>query len=374
VIYDSRTLMRPSCGLPLAIRVGVLTILLGFFSGVAPRESHAQATSQLPKSWNDAVSKLADEFSAVVSPAPVTLSVNNISALDASNAGAIETAVREQLQRHSFSFAPENSATAQSVVRLHLSLSESADEYVWVIQILSDQSDGNAVPVIIVTAPKADFAHAGAAAQSISLEKRFVWKQAELFLDFAFLKDATSAELTLLVLGTNSLTTYKPVGSRWQFSHTSAIPEATPPSRDPQGTINLKEGKISLKGFECVGEPDLAGALQCKASTAGRRLGGPAVTIPGLPNSLGTTIPERCHDEYVSLFTAENDWTQSDSIRAYLAKGVPLPVFPAGNTLEFDGPVMALHTDPEGNSTRAVVHNLKTGEYEAYIATATCGN
>jgi hypothetical protein len=49
-------------------------------------------------------------------------------------------------------------------------------------------------------------------------------------------------------------------------------------------------------------------------------------------------------------------------------------VVPSGNTLEFDGPVMALQADPEGSSARAVVRNLKTGEYEAYIVTATCGN
>jgi len=42
--------------------------------------------------------------------------------------------------------------------------------------------------------------------------------------------------------------------------------------------------------------------------------------------------------------------------------------------LAFEGPVMALHSDPEGSSARAVVHNLKTGEYEAYIVAASCGN
>jgi len=366
--------MRPSRGLPLTIRVALYTILLGLFLSGPPRVSYAQATSQLPQAWNDAVNKLADKLSAAVSPGPATLSVNNISGLDASYASAIEAAVRAQLQRHSFSLVAENSAAAQSAIRLQLSLSESAAEYVWVLQILNDPSERAAFPVIIVAAPKADSADAGADQQTLSLEKRFVWKQADKILDFALLKDASTGELTLLVLGTTRLTTYKSVGSQWQLSRMSPTPQAMPPSRDPQATINLKERKISIKGFECDGDPDLAGVLQCKASTAARILRGPFVKIPGLPNSLGTTIAERCRGELVSLYTAENDWTQSDSIRAYLAKGVPLPVFPAGNTLEFDGPVMALHTDPEGSSTRAIVHNLKTGDYEAYIVTATCGN
>jgi hypothetical protein len=374
VIYDSRTLMRPSRGLPLAIRVALHTILVGLFWGVAPHVSYAQATSQLPKAWNDAVNKLADEVAADVSPAPATLSVNNISGLEASYASAIEAAVRAQLQRHSFSLVAENSAAAQSSIRLQLSLSESAAEYVWVLQILSDPGERPSFPVMIVAAPKADFAEARAEAQSLSLEKRFVWKQAERFLDFALLKDASSGELTLLVLGTNRLITYKPAGSQWQLSRTSPIPQVTPPSRDPQGTIDLKEGKITLKGVRCVGDPDLAGVVQCKESTAGRVLRSPVVDIPGLPNSVGVGIEEKCRGEIVSLFTAEGDWTQSDSIRGYLSKGIPLPEVPSGNAVEFDGPVTVLHSGPEDSSARAIVHNLKTGEYEAYIVTATCGN
>jgi hypothetical protein len=366
--------MLPSRELPLAIRVALHTILVGLFLGVASHVSYAQATSTLPKSWNDAVAKLADEVAAAISPTAVTLDVENISSLDVSSAGAIEAAVRMQLQRHSFSLAPENSAAAQSVVRLQLSLSESAAQYVWVVQILDDQSDGAAPSVIIVAAPKADYVDAAAEARSLSLEKRFVWKQSERFLDFALSKDATSGELALLVLGTNRLTTYKPVGPQWQLSRASPIPQAKPPSRDLQGTINLKEEKISLKGFECIGVPDLAGVLQCKASTPARILRGPVVNIPELPNSVGAGIAEKCRGEFVFLFTAEGDWTQSDSIRGYLTKGIPLPFAASGSPIEFDGPVMSLQAEPDTSAARAVVHNLKTGDYEAYIVTATCSN
>ncbi|HXN27429.1 MAG TPA: hypothetical protein VN902_09925 [Candidatus Acidoferrales bacterium] len=304
----------------------------------------------------------------------MTLDVENISSLDVSSAGSIAASVRAQLQRHSFSLAPENSAAAQTAVRLQLSLSESAADYVWVMQILNDQRDGTAVPVMIVAAPKGNFADLGADVQSLSLEKRFVWKQAERFLDFALWKEETSTEFTLLVLGTNRLTTYKPGGSLWQLARTSPLPQATPPSRDPQGTINLKEGKISLQGFECVGDPDLAGVLQCKASTAARNLRGPLVDSPGYPISLGAIVSEKCRGELISLYTAESDWTESDSIRGYLTKGIALPRVASGNPIEFDGPVTSLKAEPGTSAARAVVHNLKTGEYEAYIVTATCGN
>jgi len=366
--------MRPSRGLPLAIRVALYTILLSLLWSLTSDVSYAQTTSTLPKPWDDAVAKLADEVAAAMSPTAVTLEVENISSLEVSSAGAIEAGVRTQLQRRSFSFTPGNSAAAQSAVRLQLSLSESAAEYVWVMQIFNDPSDRTAVPVMIVAAPKTDFADAGAETQSLSLEKRLVWKQAERILDFALLKNASSREVTLLVLGANRLTTYRPAGSQSQLLRTSPIPQATPPLRDPQGAINLKDEKISLNGLECVGDPDLAGVLQCKASTAGRVLRGPVVDIPGLPNSLGVSIEEKCRGEIASLFTGEGDWTQSDSIRGYLSKGIPSPEVPSGNALEFGGPVMVLHSGPEDNSVRVIVRNLKTGEYEAYIVTATCGN
>ena len=356
------------------MRVALPTILAGLFFGITPQGSYAQTTSTLPKSWNDAAAKLVDEVSAAMSPTSVTLDVENISSLDVSSAGSIAASVRAQLQRHSFSLAPENSAAAQTAVRLQLSLSESAADYVWVMQILNDQRDGTAVPVMIVAAPKGNFADLGADVQSLSLEKRFVWKQAERFLDFALWKEETSTEFTLLVLGTNRLTTYKPGGSLWQLARTSPLPQATPPSRDPQGTINLKEGKISLQGFECVGDPDLAGVLQCKASTAARNLRGPLVDSPGYPISLGAIVSEKCRGELISLYTAESDWTESDSIRGYLTKGIALPRVASGNPIEFDGPVTSLKAEPGTSAARAVVHNLKTGEYEAYIVAATCGN
>jgi hypothetical protein len=365
--------MRPSCRIPLAIRVAVFTILIGFFSGVAPRASHAQAVSALPKSWNDAVAKLGDKVAAAMSPTAVALSVENISSLDASYVAAIGAAVREQLQRHSFSLPAANSTAAQSAVPLQLTLSESVGEFVWAIQIPADATDAKPSPTMIVSVSKSDSTEDEPDQQSLSLEKRFVWKQPEKFLDFTLLKSAASGESTLLVLETRRLAVYKSSAGRWQLSRSTPIPQAAP-SRDPEGTIDLKAEKISLKGLECVGDPDLAGVVECKPFEPARIIRGPFLKIPGLPNSLGTTIAEKCRDEYVCLFTAESDWTQSDSIRAYVAKGVPLPVVPAGNTVEFDGPVITLHADPEGSSTRAVVHNLKTDEYEAYIVTTTCGN
>src|SRR5271170_831034 len=148
--------MRPSCRNPLAIRVAVFTILVGLFSAAATGVSHAQAASALPKSWNDAVAKLGDEVAAAMSPAAVALSVENISSLDSSYVAAIGAELREQLQHHSFALPAANSTAAQSAVPLQLTLSESAGEYVWVIQIPGDPAQAKPNPIMIASVSKED--------------------------------------------------------------------------------------------------------------------------------------------------------------------------------------------------------------------------
>src|SRR5580692_5925701 len=89
--------------LHLAFRAALLGIPLIIFANVLPRVAHAQATAELPRSWNDAVAQLADKVAATVSAStPITLDVKNISSLDASYTSAVEIALEKQLQHHSF--------------------------------------------------------------------------------------------------------------------------------------------------------------------------------------------------------------------------------------------------------------------------------
>ena len=365
--------MRPSCRIPLAIRVAVFTILVGLFSAIAPRVSHAQAASTLPKSWNDAVAKLGDEVAAAMSPTAVALSVENISSLDASDVAAIGAALREQLQRHSFALPAANSTAAQSAVPLQLTLSESASEYLWVVQIPGDSAGTNSVPVMMVSVSKSNFPEAEPGEQSLSLEKRFVWKHSERFLDFALLKDSSSGQSLLLILEARRLEIYEPSGAGWQLSRSTPIPPMAALSRDSEGRISLKEGKIWFKGFECVGDPDLTGVVQCKISPPNHNIV-ERMTIPGLPNSLGTLVYGECRGETISVYTGEGDWTQTDFLQGYLISLGPISAVAVGDAIQVRGPVISLQPERDTSAVRAIIRNLKTEEYEAYIVTATCGN
>jgi hypothetical protein len=67
------------------------------------------------------------------------------------------------------------------------------------------------------------------------------------------------------------------------------------------------------------------------------------------------------------------DWTQPDSLQAYLVEDFREGGEASGSAIEFDGPVLALHGEGQ-NTLRAIVRNLKTGNYEGYIVTATCNH
>ena len=365
--------MQSRLRLNLATRVALLSIFLGSPVAAGAQSNPGQATAALPKPWNDAVTQLADKVAASQSPStPITLDLKNISSLDASYTGAIENAFQSSLRGHSFNVVSSNSASAPTATQLHLTLSESANSYIWVVEIPGKSQDPNPNLTSIVSVPRNDVTSDASDSQYLSLEKRFIWKQPEKFLDFAVLKDPSSTEETLLVLEANRAAFYKISNSHGELSRTIPIPEIAPRSRTPQGEINLKEKFLSVDELKCLATPDFDGKLDCNSKVS-RSLVLPS-HIPGKPESLGTTIQGSCRGEFISLFTGDGDWTQTDSIQGYLTKALPMPMVPSGSPLQFDGPVIYLHPDPDVSSARAIVHNLKTGNYEAYVVTATCSH
>jgi hypothetical protein len=363
--------MRYRFRLHLATRVALLSIFLGFPAAAEPQSNVEPATAALPKSWNDAMDQLADKIASSQSPStPLTLEVKNISSLDASYAGTIKEVFESRLRAHSFNVVSSTSVGAQAATALHLTLAESNDSFVWAVEIPAKSSDSNPSLVSIVSVRRNALMNNVPDSQYLSLEKRFVWKQPETFLDFALLNTSSSAE-NFLVLEPNRAVFYKLSNARGELSRTVPIPESASRSRIPQGQINLQEMFVSVGDLKCLATPDFSGTLNCN-STVQRLLIGPGTAIPGAPDSLRTPVLGACRGESIWLYTGEGDWTQSDSVQGYLMKGVPMPMVPSGSPIQFDGPVIYLHHDGEAGSARAIVRNLKTGNYEAYIVTATC--
>jgi hypothetical protein len=97
---------------------------------------------------------------------------------------------------------------------------------------------------------------------------------------------------------------------------------------------------------------------------------GSIATIPSLGSDL-VTLTSDCGNGWQLLATKPGDWTASDSVQAFqILNNQALPV---GREVDFDGPVTALWPAEGGKTVHAVVHGLKSGFYEAYSLSITCG-
>lgn len=97
---------------------------------------------------------------------------------------------------------------------------------------------------------------------------------------------------------------------------------------------------------------------------------GSIATIPGLGSDL-VTLTSDCGNGWQLLATKPGDWTASDSVQAYEFENTQ--AIPVGRAIDFDGPVTALWPSESGKMAHAIVRNLKSGFYEAYSISITCG-
>ncbi len=95
----------------------------------------------------------------------------------------------------------------------------------------------------------------------------------------------------------------------------------------------------------------------------------PPVVFSGWGSEI-VAVGSGCGTGWQVLVTRPGDWTQLDSLTAYeIEDGLALAV---SQPLELTGPVTALWPTTDGKGANAVVHNLKTGQYETYSISITC--
>jgi hypothetical protein len=92
----------------------------------------------------------------------------------------------------------------------------------------------------------------------------------------------------------------------------------------------------------------------------------PFAIVDGLGSELAT-VQTKCGNGWQVLTTHPGDWTEADAIQAYEIQDHQL--VSVGAAVDVPGPVTSLD-----DSGIAVVRNLKTGKYEAYNITITCGH
>jgi hypothetical protein len=326
--------------------------------------------SALPQAWSDAVKSLADKIAAIVSPThPVALSVENISSLDTGDADAVRTALAAQLAQHHFRLARVSSSVD---THLEVTLSESTDSYVWVTEIRASDSDTPEPEIAVVSVAKSSGSGDAKSGATLTVQKTLVWQQSARFLDFRVTVGTDGTGSSLEVLEPARVAVYTQQAGKWSLNHDVAIAHRGQWPRDLRGSFNdaTASGQVSatLSGVSCAGSAAQGGSIVCTGTPlSGEQSPG---VIPGRDTGEAAVLKATCGDAQVALASGNGDWTQPDTIRGYLVRKKSATA--SGAAIDFAGPVLSIATDGDGEA-RAIVLNLKTGNYEGYSVSATCG-
>ena len=377
--------MRPSrrrISLPLAVVVLLFTIAaISRAQAQAPAQTAPNSTAQIPAAksgvgaeWESKLGELADKVATAVPSGGVDLVVNNMSSLDADHVAAIAEALKAKLTDRHIRLVD----APQAEISLQVTLSEGAGGYLLVAQIQRGADEQTAIyPVPKVAA-------ATKPGDGVTLEADLIWQGPTAILDFATVPIPGVEDPELVTLEAGRIVFYTRAGGEWQLHQAVTILPLRPRVRAPRGYIDLSKGTANgiakVPGVDCGGDFGNPSTIRC-SFVIYKLLGSDDSPKSQLADftveSAGISL--ECGGRHVVLGTGTGDWTQTDTIQAYEiqayetgAPGANTPIV-SGTPLEVPGPVVSLRASETGGAARAVVHNLRTDAYEAYVITATCG-
>jgi hypothetical protein len=333
-----------------------------------------QAASTPLADWDAAVRELVDRVAAMSTPERIDLAMKNMSSLSEDEVATIGERLRTELAKRHFRLAGAQAADAS----LTVTLSEGADGYVIVAQVRR-AAGGQAEQVAMVSVSRA--AKKAAPSGGVSLAQTRVWEQPGAILDFALPPVAAGATPEMIVLERGRLAFYSRLQDQWQLSQAVTIQPTRSWLRTEQGHIDISQGlamgAAGIPGIECKGDFANPETIHCgfvSQDTQTWMQGDAAV-----PKGLGiggdaAAVGLECDGRPVVLASGKSDWTQPDSIQAYeIDTTGRAAAISTGNSVEFAGPVLSMWATGTSGVARAAVHNLKTGNYEAWVVTASCG-
>ena len=350
----------------------------------------------------------------------ISITWRNFSGLPSSDLSqaraAFEAALRESGARQ---------AESGAAVEARLTLSENQSQYL----LIEEARKGDDRQIFIASWKRAAPPASIGSTAALALERKLLWEQPDPILDLVLTPSG------MLVLSPAKLTFYARSEASFEERESLPIATARPLPRDPRAHLRLTgtSFKAFLPATLCTGSIDSGLTLECHPSDepwtldSGSRtvvLAGfapgrnhfdghivtqtgarktvppfytagaieeqgrqywilslvdgrtqifdanfdPAGSVAGWGSDLAAT-DARCGTGTQILATKAGDAREPDSIRAYsLVNRTPVPLTA---TVEFPGPVTALWT-LNGVGAIAVVHDLSTGRYTAFLLTVVC--
>ncbi|HKV47992.1 MAG TPA: hypothetical protein VJN69_07875 [Candidatus Acidoferrales bacterium] len=327
--------------------------------------------SAAPAEWQGALRELSSQILKLLPPASkVSILVKNISSLPPDDLEALESALKAQL-----AVAGARLVTATGAdTTIQLTVSQGVEGYVAVAEVTSNGNE----QVAVVTLPHV--AKNASQTDGVLLDAKLIWQQPAQILDFALPAAPGFSQNILAVLEQKRLVFYsRDLTPQWQPVR-ALESQSSVATRDWRGHIEVSQGDSSADarwlGNECKGDFLRPTSVACAASDHRDDAWiSDDSSAPFVPASGGdaVSIALQCRFQPVALVTGGGDWTQPDFVQAYELRtsGSDAPA-PSGSPINFGGPVMAIWPSGAPGIARAVVRNLQTGNYEAYVITATC--
>lgn len=170
-------------------------------------------------------------------------------------------------------------------------------------------------------------------------------------------------------------------GGVWRFSGADGVTASTlitanqnwftwQNSRRPTGAAVKRDGFYSIAGLTVNGEPAwISSGTDGNARIVSNKSSEILGTASGWGSELAT-VKTNCGNGWQILATRQRDRTEPDAITVYEWNGTEFRALT--DPLEMDGSVVVLWSNEDGGPARAVVRNLKTGNYEAYLLKVGC--
>jgi len=367
--------------------------------------------------------QLARDIVAITGPGAAAISYRNQSSLSAEQIDVVRRAIENQLRASGVRLV----ATANAAAEIRVTFSESIQRHVWVAEV----QQGSDVKVAIASAERVAAAASTARPSAMSMRKSLLWSQPSPVLDVLVLTAGT--EPVMFVLDASGVTLLKKVGSAWQSQQQFAIPRDNAWPRDLRGRLVPARDHFFdayLPGTICASNSGPSLAITCRmgddpwpiaagqsaffsptrnfftgvlAPAIGKQGSvAPFYSAAALPRSRYTLwaftrtdgtahaldgvndIPLRaawgsdiaavnsgCGAGTQLIATGTSDANTADTLRAFeLADRDPVEVASAN---DLSGPITALWAASDAHAALAVVHNLKTGIYDAFELAITCG-
>jgi hypothetical protein len=388
----------------------------------------AQAPSQLPHAWSEAVYSLAQKSAAAVGQArSFSLDVS-----DVSQAAPVELAEIRRTFEDDLTARGMKPAAPPVDTQIQISISRTLVGFTLVAEI--HRGEVQLVAIVPVASEESAAPQPGA---QLGLQRKVIWQQVAPLLDFdQIAADADHAfwyflePERLLVYefdgGQQVLHDAQPIPRRYaardlrgwieasDATHVSAFvgagrcdavwnPSLTMECREnsgqqwPMGPVswtftpgrNYFSGVITLSSSLQAKFPPFYSSASPLAATSGqgpsRRViagvDGQAQFFEGSADAVSTfdgwgsdiaSIASACGSGWQVVATGSGDRTQKDQIQLYEIRDRKAVAI--GEPIEFPGPTLTVWTTDDGKSARVVSRNLESGLYEASIVSVACGN